>query len=455
MNLTERKRSRGALSIDRSSTIIFAAACVFLFFVFRYLFLMQSAHGEITEPFYSDLMAYVPPNTPEGFRAISDIFKALYGITGNAVLIPWFMAAAAVLCIVSVRLLIGYLLRRSGGMVGAGFGLGNGAGAEFGVGGGVKAGAGAEFGVGDGAGGVYANPGGAALLSALSVFVSPILIPKLYHYYYAATWPSFAWHSPTYILLAASSALAFLFFLKLYDRCFDPAAHGKPILFLAFAAALFVSSWSKPSFFMVFAPVAFAVMLVRLLRPRDGFPLSKRFAAVLPFALAVVPSVCYFVYIYFLSFGEESTNHVVVSFGFLYNLTGNPVFKPLLGLAFPIAVLVFNAKKQRGNIAYLMAWAMAALGFLIAFTFIEDGDRLYHGNFGWGVTLSSFLLFAVSMSVYLAELRPAAPTGNAPAKPLTRIAKARLSLTGLILAAHIVIGIRYFVYLLSGGYYNI
>ncbi len=75
----------------------------------------------------------------------------------------------------------------------------------------------------------------------------------------------------------------------------------------------------------------------------------------------------------------------------------------LLSIAFPVVVALMNHKKQKQvmELATLLLWGVS---FLIELLFIEDGARMKHGNYLWGLFFATFVWYIVSIKQYVENI---------------------------------------------------
>jgi hypothetical protein len=367
----------------------------------------------------SDTIAYVnwAIEDPGSLRAIEWVFSKLYRISESTFEIAIFMALVTVAIIIVIRIGVRYFLSRNG---------------------------------------INANPVLIAILSLLLIFESSIYLPKIFEHFYKNAWTGFAWHSPTQRLMVLFGLVSILLFIKIYDMFFVNVEHREHsgnfvnkkmiIICIAFSICLLISAWAKPAFIMCFFPTI-ALMLL--------FKLKKHPRRVIVIACLMIPAFVYFLYLNGIMYGatesgaDESSNQVAIAFGYLHMQIEKPFFTPIPGMMFPLSVLVFNFRRLKTDIVYRLSWIMFLVGLLIALTFIETGDRMYNGNFGWGFQFSLLFLFISSVAVYIGNIYGASFMQN-------RVFAKRnyCIIAGLLFCCHIISGLSWFYLIVYGnGYY--
>ncbi|MDR1027814.1 MAG: hypothetical protein LBL63_00155 [Clostridiales Family XIII bacterium] len=357
----------------------------------------------------SDVRAYLPEEYGSSvFRIIPLVFQWLYEPGGTVLGIAFFMSAVTCGVIVVVRIFVGFLLRREG---------------------------------------IEEKSRMVPVMSAASIFAMSVYLPKIHEYFYIGAWSGFPWHNPPYQLMVCFSLLSLLFFFKLYDRYPVESSRNMWPAFVAFALAVFVSVGAKPSFVFGFFPLMAILLLRRMIKKHESVPFSRRFARAVPFGVALLPSVAYLIYFYFADAAETASGGIAINFAYLYKMAGDPVLKPILGLAFPLWILCFHVKKLRTNIIYVMAWLMFAVNLAIYLLFVEAGERFLHGNFGWGLLFSVFFLFVAGISLYAEDWISVKKIGANTQKKIC------LGVGGLLFAAHLISGLVFFSYAVGGKGY--
>jgi hypothetical protein len=83
----------------------------------------------------------------------------------------------------------------------------------------------------------------------------------------------------------------------------------------------------------------------------------------------------------------------IAPFGVWTLYSPNPLASLLLSLAFPLAASILYRECWRGNIAFMLAWAVFAVALTEFILLAEDGIRFNHANFLWGPCMALYLVF--------------------------------------------------------------
>jgi uncharacterized membrane protein len=103
-----------------------------------------------------------------------------------------------------------------------------------------------------------------------------------------------------------------------------------------------------------------------------------------------------------VGFIVADNSSIVVRF-FAYEITPIVVAKILLSLAFPIFVIIAWREEARKDYALLLAWAVLGVAILQGLLFAETGLREGHGNFLWGQSISGWIVFVLSVRLYVRQ----------------------------------------------------
>jgi hypothetical protein len=75
----------------------------------------------------------------------------------------------------------------------------------------------------------------------------------------------------------------------------------------------------------------------------------------------------------------------------------------VLGIAFPLMVLVCYPRKVTADRSIMLAWVTLAIAIGTFACFSEAGARQTHGNFGWGLVYADHVLFVTSTTILLRQ----------------------------------------------------
>ena len=231
--------------------------------------------------------------------------------------------------------------------------------------------------------------GGLSLL-----FVMSIYIPVIYGFFYFGTISAQAWHNSTYMTMRLLSVIALTLYFKI-DKGYLHKLRAPDMI--SFSLAMILTTWAKPNFLIGFAPVMAINLLIDFIHNIKDRQKVKR---IFIFGLTIMPAALIIAFQTWVLFGE-SESALKFTFGAFYFHWGNPVLMPLLGLAFPILVMLYNKGRLYTARWYRSIWLLWLFNFMIFFFLMETGLRESHGNMLWGLIFATFLLFAGSFYVFL------------------------------------------------------
>lgn len=298
-----------------------------------------------------------------------------------------------------------------------------------------------------------ADSAGRGILSTLLVFsllFASMLYPLTwlghYHefeegflYRYLGTFTPNPYHNATYLTARSLSVPAFFLFadiLTFYekeDRWFHPE-------YLCFSLFLLLTTLAKPSFTLVLVSAAGIIMLWRLMRCR-----FRKIRAFFQMGIWFVPTFLVLIYQFGSVFRSDRVSDGGVGFGFLTAwsmLSDHVPLSILLGMAFPLTVLLFGLLQRRISDLLKFSWQFFLAGLLTLTFLYEKGYRLAHVNFSWGYMYGLFFAYAVSLVVL-------AKNTLRHGQPVWQLA-AQWGVYGL----HLICGIDYFRILLQGGLFH-
>ncbi len=227
------------------------------------------------------------------------------------------------------------------------------------------------------------------LLTLSLLFVTALYVPWFNKEIYLGQSGPTIWHNPTNLAVKPMSLLIFLCFVKLY-RERETIGNG----FLAgVSGLLLLSCFTKPSFIQGFLPAVVIFLLLELI-PNRG----KSFLFSLKLALMFVPSGIYFIVQYLSLFDSTDTRSIGIQpFAVMKLDSPNPLISILLGIAFPLFVLLVTG--GAGKVFADKALWLSLLFYLTSLAefilFIEETEPAA-GNFEWALQLAMFLLFVMT-----------------------------------------------------------
>lgn len=232
------------------------------------------------------------------------------------------------------------------------------------------------------------SPWKRTILTLSLLFVTALYMPWFNREIYLGQSSPTIWHNPTNLAVKPVALLCFLYFIKLY-RERDKA---QTALMASVSALLLLSCFIKPSFIQGFLP-AVVIFLVLELIPNHG----NSFMFSLKSALMFLPSGIYFLIQFFLMFGRTENREIGIRPFAVMNLDSpNPFISILLGIAFPLFVLVLLGRKKifsdKPLWLALLFYVISLIEFIL---FIEETEPA-SGNFEWCLQLAMFILFVIT-----------------------------------------------------------
>ena len=280
-------------------------------------------------------------------------------------------------------------------------------------------------------------------------FVGALVLPKVYPWYNFNTFTINCWHNQT----TNEMRLVFLFCVGVYFLIDSTYLQDEKIrwgLHLFYSLLLAVDTWLKPSMFIGWAPVMALWLLI------DFFRLPKtrqNFGRMVVLALTVVPSlfVVWFQYVYL--YVEDS--EVGVGLNIHLDLQMQTI-RTALFLICPLIILSYNLRRidrkenrteRRQVRQIIMLWLFE---WLYASCLNETGNRAGAGNFGWGIRIGNFMVFAVAVRMF-AQNCCALWKKHKDGEEIENADKLYVAIIALCWAWQLFCGLRYFRSLVLGG----
>lgn len=275
-------------------------------------------------------------------------------------------------------------------------------------------------------------------------FFGPLYLHYPDHYYLAPG--SFnTWHNPTntsvkflaifsFFLLPYSIDLKKDEYTVLCGRMFT-----KRKIDIVLCVSVFLSLLFKPSFFQVFAPTLIIIYLIQWLILKE-----KTFADCLKDCVIYIPSVLLVLYQMMdnLSLTGKHGQGIEIAFLKVWKLYASNIPLAVLSLAFfPLFVGVFCVKNWKKERAFLYAGTFFGVSVAEYAVLSEAGERWADGNFGWGKNLAFGVLMLSAIIAFIRYVQN-------PEEKNEITAKMKISIGLILLLAHFLLGIWYFVQLL-------
>lgn len=257
-------------------------------------------------------------------------------------------------------------------------------------------------------------------------------------YRYRGVFSPNPFHNATFLATRPFSIVCFFLMVELLDIYEEKVDKKKYIVFAIFCL---LTTMTKPSFALGFVITAAFILLYRMIRTK-----FTNLRMTLYIVICAVPSLIALLYQYKGVFtgknavGEETG----IGFGWLvaWGTMGQPILPAIiLGLAFPILVLLLHWKEIKQNTGYRLSLQYLLVNFIMVTCLYEKGFRVAHVNFAWGYMHAMSFFFIMSALVLLKS------TIRKKQNIILLVAQWALYLW------HLVCGIVYFISLLGGSGY--
>ena len=162
---------------------------------------------------------------------------------------------------------------------------------------------------------------------------------------------------------------------------------------------LIICTVIKPSFAIVFLPAAGLYFLLRHIKSLPAY--VRMFVLFCPVVILLIVQ-------YANTYNSQSEAGIGIVFLKHMGLrTPNIFISFLLVSAFPLCTLLFLPVQNFKNNHLFLAWLMFIVALIQRAFLVETGERMAHGNFGWGYQLALQMLFVFCMVELLRWLKQA------------------------------------------------
>ncbi len=256
------------------------------------------------------------------------------------------------------------------------------------------------------------------------------------------------WHSPTQAVVKAGALLAIFLYVKYYYEYKEILRdEGKVKLFSwkkigILSLLLFYTVLAKPSFLQGFLPAVGVFLLIELINSR-----GKIFPFCMQSGLAFLPSCLYLLYqvLFYYGDGSEYSRGGIrfTFFGFVGNSAPNIVVSSVLLYAFPVFCILTIARKEIFTDKYLqMIILFSVVSFCESACMAEALDNSA-GNFSWAKQLSVYFLWVIAVIKYFQKKKSSSKISGGRLERIFKIGD-------ILLAAHFISGVYYYIHLLNG-----
>ncbi len=285
--------------------------------------------------------------------------------------------------------------------------------------------------------------------SLAAMFIGPAFVPVLHEWYYRKSFSAYAWHSPTQQTMTFLSLIASLCFLKMYMHYDEKGVH--PGWWAATAFMVFMSAFTKPSFFLSMSITVVVLFLIELLSGGiKGF--WGRFIKLVIMGCTMIPAGLYVLYLQTREFNNaeaalDGEEHRVI-FEISHIFEEKPVAGFIFGMTFAIIVFAANFKRFKDR-KYLFVLGIFLAGVLQWAFITETGKRGNYGNFSWGKVYGTYFINLASTALALENVynKDSVFKGRKTARIVY------LVILAAALAVSLLSQLRYFLLILTGHGY--
>lgn len=241
------------------------------------------------------------------------------------------------------------------------------------------------------------------------VFYGPLHFKAFGDNYYLGQSSFNTWHNPTNPSVKFLAIIIFYFYIHYFhaeprtslDYFGGQLTKKKATILLS--VFVFISLLCKPSFFQVFAPTLVIMYLLDFLAFKQKTVKDSLMEATL-----LIPSGLFFLCQFFYNFlapGNSSGGIVLSFFDSWRCYTNNVLLSILAIITYPIYICLFCEKKLLKNKQLLYAIIFYFISLAEYGLLAETGERLAHGNFGWGYSLAIGIVFLSSIITFVRYIR--------------------------------------------------
>ncbi len=238
--------------------------------------------------------------------------------------------------------------------------------------------------------------------SAFLMMLTSLYIPYISPYFDLTGFIRQPWHSYTYIGMRLGAIWVMYFFI---DRLEEPRREGKWRALIGISVSLLLTTWAKPNFLVSFSLALLLWLIVVWIKGKCSKEVTLDCVYL---GITVLPSV----FVAFLQSRILYNQSSQESSGIAFALLNSAFFKnggraALLQLftCLIFVVVVFVLAHKLLNRQYFFFLAMFIISFIEIVFFMETGKRSEDNNFYWGIFVSSFFLFAVSLDIFFKAMK--------------------------------------------------
>ena len=273
-------------------------------------------------------------------------------------------------------------------------------------------------------------------LSLALIFVSAIYFPLINKFPYKGVWSPNPWHNPTFI--AAKPFVLLIFYLYALEITKE-TYFEKRFSLTRISVLLVICALIKPSFILAFIPTSIVFLI---------FLPGRRFSMLIKTVQLLLPVLAVLVFQFLFTYYHDAagSSSVRLCFFDIWKVHAQSVSIAVLqGTLLPLVALMVMFPHSSKDKALFLSWILFVAGFLIFGLLYETGPRKNHGNFGWTYMACLNILFIYSTIAFLQWV--------SEVHKKTRTFQIRIFICVSVFLLHLVSGIYYIGYLLSGHVY--
>lgn len=174
---------------------------------------------------------------------------------------------------------------------------------------------------------------------------------------------------------------------------------------IPFAVALFLTTFTKPSYTLILLPSILVCMLVLL-----AISKGKCIKGLIAWCITMIPTGIILLYEFGGVFAGANSQGEETGIGLSLGAELGKVWKMhtmdirlsiLLGMALPIGVLLLNIPELVKNKWYGFAWLNYLFGIVMFLCLYEKGFRMSHANFSWGYMHGMFFVYLMTFVIMI------------------------------------------------------
>ncbi len=280
-------------------------------------------------------------------------------------------------------------------------------------------------------------------LSIVCMFFAPISIPTINPLY--ATYSGSVWHNETYIGMRFFAVLFLLFFYRTCDHYIK--GWSAKVFFMELFLITLVN-WVKPNFTIAFAPAMLIMMIIDIFESK-----GKGFISWIMYGLPILIGALVFLYQYSVLFSQasdgtkrEASSSVIFVLGDMLLLQEHPFVVFFLSNSLPLVIALFHHKDIIESKFHKVCYLSWLFSFLEYAFLAESGERMYHGNFSWGIHFFSFLLFCLSVGFWVNDAHFVRAQRNIKKSAFNTM----FIIESFLLLLHFLMGLEYFFFVALG-----